>query len=224
MVEADASDAIGESFIGGLEPALRDSIRKRGVVRSYKPGEMIIGAHESWTGILLSGMARVFLRTPAGRQVTIRHALPNNSIGIGALLGDGEVSAQAVVDSTVLRLDTRQVSQLAQRNPSLALAIARELSLRLIETFREIVAREQGSLRQRLARQLLHFAGEARHTDEPLVLVLSHEQVAEAVGSAREVVSRHLARFQAARMLKLGRRRITLVDPVRLERTALGHE
>jgi CRP/FNR family transcriptional regulator len=85
----------------------------------------------------------------------------------------------------------------------LGLAIAKEISIRLMETYREIVMREQGTVRQRLARQLLHFAGETDHPERPLVIPMSHEEIADALGSAREVVSRHLARFQAEDMLTL---------------------
>jgi CRP-like cAMP-binding protein len=214
-------EVIGRSFLGDVDPVLVSRIRRRAAVKRYRSGDMIVSpADERWTGIVLTGMARVFLTTPSGRQVTMRHALPSHSIGIGAILGDGEVSAQAVVGSSVLRLDADQLSRLAAADSTLAIAIARELSVRLIETFREIVTREQGTVRQRLARQLLHFAGETDSRGEPLVLQMSHEHVAEAVGSAREVVSRHLARFQAERMLELSRGRITLIDPVRLERAA----
>jgi CRP/FNR family transcriptional regulator len=203
-----------------VEPAVQNAIRRRAVVHHYRSGDTIVSADESWAGIVLSGMVRVFLRTAGGRQVTIRHALPTNSIGIGAILGDGEISAQAVTNCDVLRLDADQVSRLADKHTSLAMAIAKELSQRLIETYQEIVAREHGSVRQRLCRQLLHFAGESNGSAEPLVLEMSHEDVAEAVGSAREVVSRHLARLQAEEMLELGRGRITLLDPVRLKRAA----
>jgi hypothetical protein len=41
--------------------------------------------------------------------------------------------------------------------------------------------------------------------------------VAEAVGCVREVVSRHLARFQYEEIVALERGRIRLVDPVRLD-------
>ena len=102
---------------------------------------------------------------------------------------------------------------------SLAFAIAQETSVRLMETYREVVIREEGSVRQRLARQLLNFAGQVDPSD-PLLLPMSHEEIADAVGSAREVVSRHLARFQADEMLALERGRIRIVDPVRLDSTA----
>lgn len=213
-------DSLAGSFLANLEPSLVDAIRQRAVVHHHRGGDILCESNGHWTGILLSGMARVFLRTAGGRQVTLRHAQPGGSIGIGALLGEGAVSAQAVTDCTVMRLDHAQVLRLSEEHPSLAIAIARELSTRLIESYREMVIREQGSLRQRLARQLLHFAGEAEDPERPLVLPLSHEDLAEAVGSAREVVSRHLSRFQAEQMLALDRGQITLTDPVRLHQTA----
>jgi CRP/FNR family transcriptional regulator len=186
----------------------------------YRSGDTIVTESEhDWTGLLVSGMARVYLRTREGRQVTLRHARPGSSIGIGAILDGFGVSAQAMTDCEVLRLDTRQVSRLADTHPSLALAIGREVTARLREVYGEIVIREEGSLRQRLARQLLHFASVV-DPERPLVLPMSHEAIADAIGSAREVVSRHLARFQAEEMLSLERGQITLVDPVGLDRAA----
>lgn len=214
------ADSLAASFLANVETPLVDAIRHQAVVHHHRSGDIVVSETDGdWTGILLSGMVRVFLRTPAGRQVTLRHARPGGSIGIGALLGEGAVSAQAVTDCAVMRLDHAQVLRLAEEHPSLGIAIAKELSIRLIETYREIVLREQGSLRQRLARQLLHFAGEV-DPERPLVLPISHEELADAVGSAREVVSRHLARFRSEEIVALDRGHITLVDPVRLEETA----
>jgi CRP-like cAMP-binding protein len=210
------ADSLGASFLAALEPSLRDAIRQRAVVHHYQSGDVIVSeADGGWTGIVRSGMARVFLRTEAGRQVTLRHVQSGGSIGIGALLGESAVSAQAVTRCAVLQLDHTQVQRLAEGHPSLALAIERELSEVLFEIYREIVIREQGSLRQRLARQLLHLAGEVE-PDRPLVVPMSHEAIADAVGSAREVVTRHLSRFQAEQMLALDRGHITVVDPARL--------
>jgi CRP/FNR family transcriptional regulator len=196
------------------------AVRRGAVLHHFRRGDIIVTESDhGWTGIVASGLARVFLTTREGRQVTLRHALPGSSIGIGGLLDGFGVSAQAVTDCEVLRLDTRRVLRLAETDPSLAIAIGRELTARLGETYHELLIREEGSVRQRLARQLLHFAAVV-DPDRPLVLPMSHEEVAAAVGSAREVVSRHLARFQAERMLALERGQITLVDPVGLDRAA----
>src|SRR3954452_10207700 len=102
---------------------------------------MIVEANGRWTGIMLSGMARVFLRTPGGRQVTLRYARQGGSIGIASLLGEDTVSAQAVTPCVVLELDPAQITELGKTHPSLAVAIAGELSPSRLETYREILAR-----------------------------------------------------------------------------------
>jgi CRP-like cAMP-binding protein len=212
--------SLGGSFLATLEPSLTDSICQRAVVHHHRSGDTIVSETEGrWSGIVLSGVARVFLRTEAGRQVTIRHARRGATIGIATLLGEGSVSAQAVTDCAVMKFDPEHVLHLARTHPALALAIAREVSAVLIDTQREIVIREQGSVRHRIARHLLTFAGEF-DPEKPLVVPMSHEELADSVGSAREVVTRHLARFQADGLVTLDRGQITLVDPVGLDDAA----
>ena len=208
--------SLGGSFLSKLEPSLVNAIRQRAVVHHHKSGDTIVSEAEGrWTGILLSGMARVFLRTKGGRQVTIRHPRRGATIGIAALLGESSVSAQAVTDCAVMQLDHDHLRRLARTHPALAVAIASEVSAVLLDTQREIVNREQGSVRQRIARQLLAFAGEF-DPEQPLVIPMSHEDLAESVGSAREVVTRHLDRLRADGLVVLGRGQITVVDPAGL--------
>lgn len=215
-----ATEGLANSFLSVVDPPALEAIRQRAFVHHHPGGDMIVTESDHhWTGIVLAGMARVFISTTSGRQVTLRHARTGGSIGVGALLGEGTVSAQAVTPCDVLSLDTEHVLRLARENASLAFAIAEETSLRLRETYREMAIREAGSVRQRLARQILHFAGQDDPKD-PLALEMSHEEIADAIGSAREVVSRHLARFQAEDMLALERGRIRVVDPIRLDSTA----
>lgn len=220
MRQRQVAEGLANSFLAVVDPPTLDAIRQRALMHRHRAGDIIVTETEHhWTGIVLAGMARVFVSTRGGRQVTLRHARPGGSIGVGALLGEGTVSAQAVTACDVLSLDTEHVLRLARENASLAFAIAEETSLRLMETYREVVIREAGTVRQRLARQILHFAGQDDPAD-PLALEMSHEQIADAIGSAREVVSRHLARFQAEDMLALERGRIRVVDPIRLDSTA----
>jgi CRP-like cAMP-binding protein len=215
-----ARDGLAQSFLNLVEPAVVDVIRQRSVVHHFRGGDIIVSeADRGWTAIVLAGMARLYLSTPAGRQVTLRHARAGSSIGLGALLVDGSISAQAVTDCEILRLDSDQVRELARQDATLAVAIAEEVTVLLFETYRELVIRDQGSVRQRLARQLVHFAGIVE-PQQPLHLTMNHEQLADAIGSAREVVSRHLERFQSEGMLALHRGQITILDPNRLDHAA----
>jgi CRP-like cAMP-binding protein len=204
-----------------VDPRVVEALMRRAVVQRIEGGDVFVSETDAqWTGIVLSGMARIFLQTPAGRQVTLRNAKAGGSIGIAALLGSGSVSAQAITDCEVLRLDNQQVVSLARAHPGLAMAIADELSVRLLETYAEIVIRDQGSVHQRLARQLLHSS--VRDPQSLLAVRMSHSELADALGSAREVVTRHLHTFQSEGMLRLGRGRITIVDPLRLHEAARG--
>jgi CRP-like cAMP-binding protein len=207
------------SFLSDVDPRIVHALIRRAIVHDIAEGEIFVSETDAqWTGIVLSGVARVFLRTPAGRQVTLRNAMAGGSIGIAALLGSGSVSAQAITDCQVLRFDNQQVVSLADSQPRLAMAIARELSVCLLDTYAEIVIRDEGSVHQRLARQLLNSS--VRDPQSPLAVRMSHSEIADAVGSVREVVTRHLDRFQTAGMLRLERGRITILDPHRLHEAA----
>ena len=212
--------ALRGSFLGSVDPRVVDALTRRAVVQHVDAGEVFVSEMDpQWTGIVLSGMARVFLRTRSGRQVTLRHATAGGSIGIAAVFASGSISAQAITDCDLLRLDTHKLVTLAYAHPDLAMAIARELSLRLIETYGEIVIRAEGSVHQRLARQLLHLCS-VRGPHLPLAVAMSHSEIADAVGSAREVVTRHLHKFQTDGMLRLERGQVIIVDPLRLHEAA----
>ena len=211
--------ALGGSFLASVDPRVVDALTRRAVVQHVDAGDVFVSETDSqWAGIVLSGMARVFLRTPSGRQVTLRTATAGGSIGIAAVFASSSISVQAITECDVLRLDTQKLVTLAHAHPDLAMAIARELSVRLIETYREIVIRADGSVHQRLARQLLHLS--SVRGPQLLAVMMSHSEIADAVGSAREVVTRHLHKFQSDGMLRLERGRITIVDPLRLHETA----
>ena len=165
-------------------------------------------------------MARIFLRTPEGRQVTLRTATAGGSIGIAAVFASSSISAQAITNCALLRLDPQKLVKLAHAHPDLAMALPGELSVRLIETYGEIVIRAHGSVHQRLARQLLHLSS-VRGPRLPLAVAMSHSEIADAIGSAREVVTRHLHKFQTDGMLRLERGQVTIVDPLRLHEAAM---
>jgi CRP-like cAMP-binding protein len=212
--------AVRTSFLGDVDPAVAEALTQSAVVQRFQAGEVFVSETDSqWTGIVLSGIARAFLRTPAGRQVTLRHTKAGGSIGLAGLLGAGSIAAQAVTACEVLRLDNEQVMNMARVHPGLAVAIARELSRYLRETFSEIVLRDQAPVRQRLATQLLRATSE-RDSPGPLLVEMSHSELADAMGSAREVISRHLAQLQRDGLLHLERGRIVIIDPPRLREAA----
>jgi CRP-like cAMP-binding protein len=213
--------ALGESFLADVDPRVVNALTRRAAFQRADAGQVFVSETDpQWTWIVLAGMARIFLRTPAGRQVTLRTATAGGSIGMAAVFASGSISAQAITNCALLRLDPQKLVKLARAHPDLAMAIARELSVRLIETYGEIVIRAHGSVHQRLARQLLHLSS-IRGPQKRLGVKMSHSEIADAVGSAREVVTRHLDQFQTDGVLRLERGRVTILDPLRLHDAAI---
>jgi CRP/FNR family cyclic AMP-dependent transcriptional regulator len=66
---------------------------------------------------------------------------------------------------------------------------------------------------QRVARHLLDLAAEG---GPELVAPVSQQQLADAVGTVREVVVRVLRDLRRAGVIRTGRDRIVIVDPARL--------
>jgi CRP/FNR family cyclic AMP-dependent transcriptional regulator len=76
-----------------------------------------------------------------------------------------------------------------------------------------------GSVRQRVARHLLDLAT-ARQRDARLVAEVNQQALADAVGTAREVVARTVHDFRAAGLIETSRKGIVLLDPDGIESVA----
>ncbi|ORU94990.1 MAG: hypothetical protein A6F70_10450 [Cycloclasticus sp. symbiont of Bathymodiolus heckerae] len=59
--------------------------------------------------------------------------------------------------------------------------------------------------------------------EESEVITLTHQQLATKLGSAREVISRHLKRFEAYGWVSLNRGTVTLLDVEALRKVADKH-
>jgi len=75
-----------------------------------------------------------------------------------------------------------------------------------------------GSVRQRLARALLEFRDQAG--SDLFSMPVTHQELAQRLGTVREVVSRNLGRFQSEGVLRLAGRELQLLDRAALEREA----
>jgi CRP/FNR family cyclic AMP-dependent transcriptional regulator len=82
-----------------------------------------------------------------------------------------------------------------------------------------------GSVRQRLIRHLLDLAGETASAggNPSLVARVSQQQLADAIGSVREVVARVLRELRSEGLVETGPGGIRLCDPAALE-AEIGRE
>jgi CRP-like cAMP-binding protein len=217
--------AVGTSFLGGLPEPILTALQFGAILHHVAAGLVFIEETEpNWVGIIVSGLARVYLDPPDGPELTVRYVRPGSAVGVAALAGtEYPVSVRAITPCRVLQLDLNQVRMVVEREPTAAAAVGRELAARLFDTYQELATLARGSVRQRLAGQLLEVIDEDVETGRqghPLTVTRTHQELAAAIGSAREVVSKTLAAFAREGMVELGRGTIHLLDPVQLHLVA----
>jgi CRP/FNR family cyclic AMP-dependent transcriptional regulator len=185
-------------------------------------GDLIFRDEEPpWIPLIRAGVVRVFIRTETGRQVTIRYARSGDLIGLASLLGVARRwNAEAVVASTLEVLTLEQVRAAAARNPELLWVIAEYVATCASDIAVTLADRSSQPMVARVARHLRELA--LSTPDGRAVVHISHQRLADAVGTAREVISRQLAALRADGVIDTRPGRIILVDEKRLEDLAAG--
>lgn len=217
--------ALAASFLRHLPTPIVDTIQNGAVVHHVPAGRVFVDESEpDWVGIVVSGLARVYLDPPDGPEITVRYVRPGAAVGVAALAGTQHpVSVRAITPCLILQLNFERLRAVVADEPAASQAVARELAARLFDAYAEIATHVRGSVRERLAAELLEVIDQQGETDEldpDLTVTHTHEALAEGIGSAREVVSKALEAFAREGMVELGRGSIRLVDPVQLHLVA----
>jgi CRP/FNR family transcriptional regulator len=190
-------------------------------IRINVPAGALIYRDEDRPGVLVvvSGLLRVFLSSADGRQVTVRYARSGDVAGLALVLGGpGPMSIQAITGASVLALGVDTLHSLIASEPGVARACAEELTRQLYRALDDISEQAFLSVRQRVIRHLLDLAsaGEASH---PLVHA-SQQELADAVGSVREVVTRTLHQLREEGLIDTARDEVILLEADRLAKEA----
>lgn len=209
--ERELRAVIDGSFMGSLSEQTRALLLARARLLRLPPGHLLIDGRGNFAGVVVSGLLRVCSDDGDGRSVTYRNVARSEAVGIGALLDQADdIWVQTVTHSRVLSIDLRVVADLRTQDAAFNLALARETLQRLRDTSRELLVRVHGSVRQRVARQLLDLAAEAGSA-EPVTVRVSHETLAANLGSRREVVTRVLGELEHQGLIERGRNRVTIL-------------
>src|SRR3954470_8414736 len=155
-------------------------------------------------------------RRPPGH---VRYVRSGDLLGGPALIGGpAPVFVQAVTHRSALFFDNNRVKRAARNDASLAWALAEEAVHRLYDVLEELAGNTFASVRQRVARHLLDLATSRLEASGTLTAVVNQQDLANSVGSVREVVARVLAELRAEHLVRTSPRRVEILDPVRMSR------
>jgi CRP/FNR family transcriptional regulator len=205
-------------FLDRLSPAARDLVL-RGSARISHPAGTVAHHREGtqMAYVVERGLIRMFVQSEDGRQASVAYFHPGDTHASLPILGPpAPVDLQAVEDSIVLMLDPVNLKRLLTTSPQVMEAAITTLGGELSHLVQIITVRSLGSMTERLAFDLLERASRAQLESGELDFAITHEHLAESIGSAREVVTRIIGDLRQRRVLVTAPGRIRVVDPGRL--------
>jgi CRP/FNR family cyclic AMP-dependent transcriptional regulator len=223
-VDADVRAAVLKSNLHELPPDLLEEL-VTGAVRMKIPAGAVThrpGEPARHLELVISGVVRGFVIAPDGRTMTVRYCRPGALIGAATLFATRftmPAAAQALVDAELLKFSPAVVRRAAARDPRVAQAFLSELSERVLSFIDEIPGNTFATVRQRVARHLLDLAaqrGPGREAVSAIVVPVSQQELADAVGTVREVVVRVLRELRRDGVVRTERDQIVILDPARL--------
>lgn len=172
--------------------------------------------------IILSGVVRVFKHLANGRRIELYRVTPDEPciLSLGCLLGGGHYPASGIAgDATrLIVMPSGLFNECVANNAAFRNAMFRALGNRLVNTMELVEEVVTLRLDVRLAAALLAHAGlgNASAAGPGGTISLTHQQLADELGTVREMISRLLDDFAQRGMLALGRGRIDIIDAAKL--------
>jgi CRP/FNR family cyclic AMP-dependent transcriptional regulator len=182
------------------------------------------GTTSAHVEMVVKGLIRVYVQSVDGRKMTVRYCRSGALIGVGSLFASRfslPATIQAVTDTDLLVLRAPMVKRMAEGDVRVANALLAELSERVLSFVAEISGSVFASIRRRVARHLLDLASEGQE-GSALVVGLGQQDLADAVGTVREVVVRALRELRQEGVISTGRHGISILDADRLAGVSLG--
>ncbi|MCP3969070.1 MAG: Crp/Fnr family transcriptional regulator [Rhodobacteraceae bacterium] len=205
--------------VAGLDPATRARLAllvpanvPAGAVL-FRPGDAVRGYV-----IVLSGRIGVHLVGPNGRELLLYDVAPGQSCiqSTLGLLGEEDYSAEAVAetDASVVLLPKPMFLTLLDDAPNFRRLVFAAFAARMQRVMHTLEHVAFLKIEARLARHLLDRA------DGKGIVTATHADLARAIGSAREVVSRRLEAMARGGLIRIERGLVELTDSTGLKRAA----
>jgi len=214
------------SFFSKLPPASAQAILASAHEEAIEPGQNIYRElaepRFAFVAIVVSGLLRVYVTSPTGRRITIRYVREGEVVGLPSLLVQGApAGGEAIVRGSILRIDPPTVRRLATEDPAVGWTIAVELAQQLIHDERMLTSNVFGTVRERVARHLLELGV---LQGDRLVVRITQQELADSIGSVREVVARVMIGLRDDGLLEREGERVVVLGHERLARIARGEE
>jgi CRP/FNR family transcriptional regulator len=210
VFSSDSTVGRGQAAVAGLfaRPELGGDRREvtAGTVihEQHEPAENVYFIHR--------GQVRIYQMSQNDGARLVEILGPGQWFGAAALSDDRkfESRAIAVTSATISQVPAERIRTLVTQTPDAAMELIRQLANRL-QSERDAAARLVfDDCNQRLVKTMLRFSNSCAATQQgdAIELHITHDQLAQAVGVARETVSLALTEMRHQNVVRTGRNRV----------------
>jgi len=194
------------------------------------PGEVIYemgDGSEPPLAVITQGLVRIYTMSAVGRQATIRYAVAGDVIGLPLLLapsiiGSGSALAvQALTESTLLKLSPQRFRQIVSADARCMWPLFSVLACSMMHGYHLLSHNVFQPVRARVARHMLDLSDKHGNL---LVVHASQQDIADAIGSVREVVSRAIISLRDDGIIRRNDGIYVICDPTRLHEAAVDND
>jgi CRP/FNR family transcriptional regulator, anaerobic regulatory protein len=199
-----------------INHGLLDRLMKEGSVRTFASGITIIEEHDyiKSVPIVIRGSIKVFKLDEDGREILLYYIKPGESCVMSFLgatcNGTSRIRAIAEEEADVLMLPVQKAIDLIRINPDWLEFIFQLYNKRFDELLNVINAVVFQKMDVRLWKYLRAKAKLIRANE----LTITHQQMADELGTAREVVSRLLKKLEKDKKISISRNKIKMLVPL----------
>lgn len=190
------------------------------ITRQIKKGTLIHNGSMDCTGLLLvkHGQLRAYILSDEGREITLYRlfdmdiCLFSASCIMRSIQFDVTIEAEKDTDLWIIPAEIYK-SIMEESAP-----VANYTNELMASRFSDVMWLMENIMWKSLDKRLAAFLLEERTLEGDTTLKLTHEMIANHLGTAREVVTRMLRYFQREGMVKLARGTVEIVDEEKLRK------
>jgi CRP-like cAMP-binding protein len=216
----DLAAVLGKTaLLSSLSLAELQMLASRTVRKLFSAGELLFSEGEPCHGlhIIARGKVRIFKTSMSGREQVLAVNTPGESIAELPVFDGGPFPASAVAteDTEIAYISRRDFQAYCMEHPEVALKVLQVVGTRLRRLIGIIEELSFTTIRQRLIATLVKLAqSEGTKTARGIEFQLpsTHQELANQLGTVRELISRNLMRLQAEGLLDVDARQIVVKD------------
>jgi len=207
-------------FLSRMSARDRATLLEAGTRRQFKKHDFIFQAGSPGENVyaLIDGRVKIYQLSGLGRETILWFCFPGEVFGLAEIPRGGrrEVYAQACSDSTIVAIGKERFQRFLADTPPVAMLVIDLLSCRLRALGEMLMNLSSDDATSRVIKLLIRLwarYGSEMEGDIYLNITLTHQEMADMIGTSRQTVTTVLNQLRRKNVLAVENHRIHILRP-----------